>query len=74
LNFLFGWSYDPLNPARFEKSVVGGIFVGLFGWNDNPALLEVLAYVSYFVFISIAIKRFSGFTEIRERTPQPATD
>ena len=74
LNFLFGWSYDPLNPARFEKSVVGGIIVGLFGWNDNPALIEVIAYGLYFVFIVITIKCFTGFSEVRERAPQPSTD
>ncbi|UCG03810.1 MAG: FTR1 family protein [Candidatus Heimdallarchaeota archaeon] len=74
LQFLFGWSYDPLNPARFEKSVVGGIIVGLFGWNDNPALIEVLAYGLYYVFIAIAIKRFTNFSEMREKAPQPITD
>ena len=74
LNFLFGWSYDPLNPARFEKSAVGGIIVGLFGWNDNPALIEVFAYGLYFVVIAIAIKRISNLSEMKERTLHPTTD
>ncbi|MFX0124262.1 MAG: FTR1 family protein [Candidatus Hodarchaeota archaeon] len=74
LNLLFGWSYDPLNPARFEKSAVGGIAVGLFGWNDNPALIEVLAYGFYFIVIAFAIRRFTGLSEMRERIPLPSSD
>ncbi|MFX1517840.1 MAG: FTR1 family protein [Promethearchaeota archaeon] len=74
LNFLFGWSYNPLNPARFEKSAVGGIIVGLFGWNDNPALIEVLAYGLYFVVIAIAIKRISNLSEMKEKTPHPSAN
>ncbi|MFX0152796.1 MAG: FTR1 family protein [Candidatus Hodarchaeota archaeon] len=60
LNFLFGWSYDPLSPNRFEKSAVGGIIVGLFGWNDNPALIEVLAYGLYYIVVIFAIKRIQS--------------
>jgi high-affinity iron transporter len=60
LNFFFGWSYDPLNPNRFEKSVVGGIIVGLFGWNDNPALIEVLAYGLYYIIVIFGIKRIQS--------------
>ncbi|NHJ01719.1 MAG: hypothetical protein EAX86_06220 [Candidatus Heimdallarchaeota archaeon] len=55
--FVFGWSYDPQYPLRFEKSVIGGIFAGLFGWNDNPALLEVLGYISYYLAILIILMK-----------------
>jgi high-affinity iron transporter len=48
LQTLFGWAYDPNYSTRFEKSIIGGILAGLFGWNDNPALIEVIAYVLYF--------------------------
>ena len=68
LSLLFGWSYDPLNPTRFEKSAVGGIIVGLFGWNDNPALVEILFYGLYFVIIFFAIRRIKNFPEVREKT------
>lgn len=67
LNLLFGWSYDPLNPARFEKSAVGGIIVGLFGWNDNPALIEVLAYGLYFVLIFTGIRYMKSSSESKEK-------
>lgn len=60
LEFLFGWSYDPLKPNRFEKSAVGGLLVGLFGWNDNPALVEVFAYVIYFPLIFMMIKKIKS--------------
>ena len=59
LMFLTGWSYDPTYPLRFEKSFIGSLLVGLFGWNDNPAILEVVLYVSYYIFIIFAIKRIS---------------
>jgi high-affinity iron transporter len=67
LNFFFGWSYDPSNPNRFEKSAVGGIIVGLFGWNDNPALIEVLAYGLYYIIVIYAIKRIQA-PVIKEET------
>ncbi|MFW9997307.1 MAG: FTR1 family protein [Candidatus Odinarchaeota archaeon] len=56
LSVLFGWSYDLVYPGRFEKSIVGSILVGLFGWNDNPALIEVVAYAGYYLLIFLAIK------------------
>lgn len=74
LSLLFGWSYDPLNPARFEKSVVGGIIVGLFGWNDNPALIEVLAYGLYFVIIFFAVRYIRGPSQIKEKVSYPSQD
>lgn len=74
LTLLFGWSYDPLNPARFEKSVIGGIIVGLFGWNDNPALIEVLAYGLYFVIIAVITRHFSRVSKMNERTPHLSSD
>jgi len=34
-------------PALHEKGIIGGIFKALFGWNGNPSLLEVLAWIAY---------------------------
>lgn len=34
-------------PALHEKGMIGGIFKALFGWNGNPSLLEVLAWLAY---------------------------
>lgn len=74
LTLLFGWSYDPLNPARFEKSAIGGIIVGLFGWNDNPSFIEVLVYCLYYFIIAIAIKFLSAPAEMKKTTPHPSSD
>ncbi len=60
LQFLFSWMYDPSYPMRFEKSVFGSILVGLFGWNDNPALIEVSVYILYLVGIFILTRRISN--------------
>ncbi|MFW9905812.1 MAG: FTR1 family protein, partial [Candidatus Thorarchaeota archaeon] len=69
LHFLFGWSYDPLNPGRFEKSVIGGIIVSLFGWNDNPALIEVAAYVLYYISIFVAVRQIKPLVREEETGP-----
>ena len=74
LTLLFGWSYDPLNPARFEKSAIGGIIVGLFGWNDNPSFIEVLVYCLYYFIIATAIKFLSAPAEMKKTTPHPSSD
>lgn len=34
-------------PALHEKGAIGGIFKALFGWNGNPALLEVILWAAY---------------------------
>ena len=53
-------------PALHEKGVIGGIFKALFGWNGNPALLEVVlwgAYVAGMVYFS---KKFGKPTHTPE--------
>jgi high-affinity iron transporter len=34
-----------------EKGVLGGFLKGLFGYNGNPSLMEVMAYLAYLVLI-----------------------
>jgi len=53
LETTFGWMYDSSQPMRFEKSTMGLILTGLFGWNDNPAIIEALAYVLYYIVIGL---------------------
>ncbi|MHA2033604.1 MAG: FTR1 family protein [Candidatus Kariarchaeaceae archaeon] len=65
LQFLFGWAYDPNYSTRFEKSVIGGILAGLFGWNDNPALIEVTAYLFYFLGIYKAIQWINSNSTVK---------
>lgn len=36
-----------INNVLSEKGIVGGFLKGLFGYNGNPSLLEVTAWVSY---------------------------
>jgi high-affinity iron transporter len=36
-------------PLLHEKGLIGGILKGLFGYNGNPTLLEVISYVIYLV-------------------------
>ena len=64
LQFLFNWIYDPSYPTRFEKSLLGSILVGLFGWNDNPALIEVFAYILYFLGIFVFIRRINNQDQV----------
>ncbi len=51
------WDINPvvveegIYPALHEKGAVGGILKGLFGYNGNPNLLEVIAYIVYLVVI-----------------------
>ena len=38
---------DGTYPALHEKGLIGSFLKGLFGYNGNPSLLEVISYVSY---------------------------
>lgn len=39
-------------PALHEKGSIGSILVGLFGYNGNPSLVEVLSYFVYLLLIA----------------------
>ncbi len=45
-----------LNPILDEKSTAGEILKALFGYNGNPALTEMLAYLAYFVAIAFGFR------------------
>jgi high-affinity iron transporter len=50
---------DPLwniNPILSDKSLPGELLKSLFGYNGNPALTEVLAYVAYLVAVVWALR------------------
>ena len=56
------WDINPLvvgddYPLLHEKGAIGGIFKGLFGYNGNPSLIEVLSYLGYLVFAYFIWKR-----------------
>lgn len=46
-----------LNPVLDESSAVGQILKALFGYNGNPSLTEVAAYVGYWVVVLAALRR-----------------
>jgi high-affinity iron transporter len=44
---------DGSYPLLHENGLLGGLAKSLFGYNGNPSALEVIAYVSYLVGVSI---------------------
>lgn len=42
-----------------EEGTLGGILKGLFGYNGNPSLMEIGAYVLYVIAAAVAWKRFA---------------
>jgi len=49
-----------INDILDEKSTLGELLKTLVGYNGNPSLSEVIAYLLYFVIISVAGFRFSA--------------
>lgn len=52
-----------LNPVLDENSVLGSLLKALFGYNGNPSLSEVLAYLFYFIGISFWMYRENRSTK-----------
>ncbi|MFH1184736.1 MAG: FTR1 family iron permease, partial [Chloroflexota bacterium] len=44
------------NPILDENSTVGGMLKALLGYNGNPALTEVIAYVAYLGTVLLALR------------------
>ena len=59
------WDINPIvategvYPLLHEKGAVGGLLKGLFGYNGNPSLLELLSYLSYLIGISVVWRAVS---------------
>ena len=49
-----------VNNILNEKGIIGSFLKGLFGYNGNPSLLEVLAYVSYLAVIFVLYRRIES--------------
>ena len=49
-----------INHILNEKGIVGSFLKGLFGYNGNPSLLEVIAYAAYLGVIFILYKRIES--------------
>src|SRR3989344_9168066 len=60
------WDVNPpLNadggfPLLHEKGLLGSIAVGLFGYNGNPSLVEVLAYIAFIALMYVLWQKYSG--------------
>ena len=48
---------DGTYPLLHERGAIGSIAVGLFGYNGNPSLLEVISYITYIIIVAILIRR-----------------
>jgi high-affinity iron transporter len=46
-----------INPTLDENSTGGQILKALFGYNGNPSLTEVVAYVCYWAIVLVALRR-----------------
>jgi high-affinity iron transporter len=44
-----------MNWLLDDSSFMGEVMKSLFGYNGNPSLTEVLAYISYFAAISVSL-------------------
>lgn len=53
---------DGSYPALHEKGALGSVLVGLFGYNGNPSLLEVLSAVAYLGVVGVMWRRINGRT------------
>lgn len=64
------WDVNPaLNPdgsypALHEKGLIGEFMKGLFGYNGNPSLVEVLSYVLYLVVLGFTWKRIMAKKDV----------
>ncbi len=67
------WDINPavavegIYPALHENGIIGSFLKGLFGYNGNPSLLEVLFYASYLVFIFYLYHRIGTATPAKNR-------
>ncbi len=60
---------DNSYPLLHEKGCIGSLFKGLFGYNGNPSLVEVLSYAAYLALAIMLWKRMNG---ARKTNPQSA--
>ena len=65
------WDINPavtttdVYPLLHEKGAVGSFLKGLFGYNGNPSLLEVLFYFSYLIVIFAVYRRIESKNSVK---------
>ncbi|MDP3765592.1 MAG: FTR1 family protein [Nanoarchaeota archaeon] len=52
-------------PSLHENGIVGSFLKGMFGYNGNPSLLEVLSYFGYLIVIFLVYRKIEGKNSIR---------
>jgi high-affinity iron transporter len=62
---------DGSYPLLHDKGAIGGFLKALFGYNGNPSALEVIAYFSYLLIVSLYYlsKRSKSQKEIESAAP-----
>ena len=58
---------DDINSYLPESSTFGQLLSTLFGYNGNPSLAEVLAYIGYFIAIFVGLKLNTDAATIRQK-------
>ncbi|MDZ4159174.1 MAG: FTR1 family protein [Anaerolineaceae bacterium] len=48
-----------INHILSDSSTVGGLLKALFGYNGNPSLTEVIAYIGYFVALALGMRTYA---------------
>ena len=65
------WDINPaittagVYPLMHEKGLIGSFMKGLFGYNGNPSLLEVLFYTGYLAVIFLIYRRIESGSSVR---------
>lgn len=59
-----------INPILDEDSTFGLMLNALFGYNGNPSLTEVLAYLAYYVVLFFSLRQFNR--PVKTLAPQTA--
>jgi high-affinity iron transporter len=60
---------DGTYPLLHEKGAIGSILKSLFGYNGNPSLTEVLAYLGYWLIIGTYVMRSYKYSEKEALAP-----
>lgn len=65
------WDINPavavegVYPALHENGIIGSFLKGLFGYNGNPSLLEVLFYAAYLIGIFYLYWRIGSYSSVK---------
>jgi high-affinity iron transporter len=63
---------DGSYPLLHENGYIGSILMGLFGYNGNPSLLEVLSYLGYLLLVFVLWRRMNRTPEVRTSRTEEA--